>query len=1163
MRLSFLFRNSKQVFLSLLILLAVAIGCTLCPMPAHGQQVTAAITGVVTDPSGAAIVAANVTATDVERGNSFVAKSNNSGSYDFPRIPIGTYKLKVEATGFQSVSHSAFTLVLNQTARIDVQMTVGQVSEVVEVTTSEPLLQQDTTQVSTVIDAVTNVSLPLASRNYLQLTLLAPGVTSTNPDGLQNSKRIDNAGEPYVNGNRAQANNYMLDGMDNNQLSDNLVAYSPSPDAIEEFNLITQNASAEFGNFQGGVVSVSTKAGTNNYHGALWEFFRNDILNANNWYYDLENKNSGSTVAQKPRVRWNMFGGAAGGPIIKNKLFFFADYQGQRFDTINSSSFSAMTERERNGDFGQLCTDSSEGGSFDASTGFCNTTNGGVQLTDPYTGAKIPNNDLAGYIKAGTDAQLTKLYNSGTGKVAQNLLASKYYPSVSSLTNSTLVNNYVYTERNPLNVDQGDARIDWSLSPKDHIFARYSEEMQQNNPINSLAIAPVSNGQATIQSGVIDWTHTLNANIVNDARFGVSWVQLLNNSAATPGVGNLGNAIGIPEANTAGEGLMQLSVGPSSGVGGSGVIQNWADTTIEAADNVNINHGRHQMQAGFQFIRQRMDDFYAGNSGVMGMYNFNGTFTGAGDTDFYLGTVTTVAKYFANTTGAIGEPAWGQRASLFGAYGQDNWRATNELNINVGIRYQAHTPWTEAHGQMMNYDPTTGQPLYAAGTTLPKGITYPGLQPKADNNKALYNGYYGLTDFEPRVGLSYAPAALKGKNVIRASYTISDYLEGTGNALRPTLNIPFNIQSQTNNYTSTDPAQLLITNPITINTSNIFEGTTLNLWAPHVRPAVAQQWNLSVQQQLTPNTSFQIAYVGQHSTHLMVPKQLLQRKLGALSDPYVYMTNNTPLTSELTYVAATYSDGKASYNALQAVLQHRTANGLEGQLSYTHGHCLTNSIGYYGDGGQTSTASAYWQNLFNPKAEWGSCFFDLHHEFTAHAVYDLPFGHNKKFAAHTNRVVNQAISNWTLGSIYTWHGGFALTATDANDYSGTNSRGERANCSGKPQYDKKLTTNGIQWISGSNYSNPAQDTFGTCGVSTLRGPGIDNIDLSVQRDFPTVQGQRLEFRAEGMNALNHPVFNAPDVYCQGSAGASCWTNFGIIWSTQGERNFQFALKYYF
>ena len=1148
----------------LCLLLTIAVG-SVAPQ-ALAQQTTAIITGVVSDASGAAIAGAAVTATDVDRGTTLNTTSNRAGAYTFPSVPIGTYTLKIEATGFKSISYGAFTLVLNQTARFDAKMDVGQVSEVVRVTSAEPLLQQDSTLVSTIIDAATNVALPLASRNYLQLTLLAPGVTTPNPAGMANAQRIDTAGEPYVNGNRAQANNYLLDGMDNNQTSDNLVAYSPSPDAIQEFNLITQNAPAEFGNFQGGIVNVSTKAGTNQFHGDVWEFFRNDVLNANNWFNDLQNANAGTTVAPKPGLRWNMYGFTLGGPIRKDKVFFFVDYQAQRFEGFSNSAFSAFTAQERAGDFGQLCTDASVGGSFD-STGTCT---GGTQLIDPFSGANIPNNNLQQYINSGADPQLTAFYSTGAGQVAQNLFNSSYYPSASSLIGNSILNNSEYSTRSPLNVDQGDARVDWTLSASDHLFSRYSQELQQNNPINSLAIESVNNGQATIQSGIIGWTHTLSPSMVNDARFGVNWVQLLNNSAATPGVGNLGTALGIPAANDAGEGLLQINLGPSTGIGGAGNIQNWSDTTIQVADNFSLTHGRHSVQAGFQFLRERMDDFYAGNAGILGQYIFGGNFTGAADADFYLGMVNTAAKYFASPSGAIGEPAWGQRSSVFGIYAQDNWRATDSLNINAGLRYQVHTPWTEAHGQQINFDPATGQPLYPAGTTLPAGIVFPGLQPMADSNKALYNGYYGIADLEPRIGLAYTPPGLKNRFVIRAAYTVSDYMEGTGNALRPTLNIPFNIQTQLDNFCSggtpgCDPTQLLITQPISVNTSNIFSGSILNLWAPHVRPAIAQQWNLSIQQRLSENTSFQLAYVGQHSTHLMVPESLLQGVLnqnGSVSlSPY--LSGNPDLTSQVSYVTATYSEGSASYNALQAVLQHRTAAGLEGQISYTYSHCLTNSIGYYGDIGQAAPSSAYWQNLYNPGAEWGSCFFDLHHNLTAHAVYSLPFGRGRKYAAHINPVVSAAISDWNVAGIYTFRGGFPLTAVDGTDFSGTNSRGERANCSGNVHYLKQKTSAGIQWMDPGVYSNPESGTFGTCSVSTLRGPGLDDIDLSIQRDFPTFEGQRLEFRAEGINALNHPIFNTPNVFCTGAAGASCDAGFGLISATQGERNIQFALKYYF
>ena len=1133
---------------------------------ALGQETTAIITGVTSDLSGAAIADAVITAADVDRGIVTRTTSNRTGAYTFSRLPIGDYTLKVEAKGFKTVTYAPFTLVLNQTARFDVKMDVGQVNEVVKVTAAEPLLQQDSTLVSTIIDAGTSVALPLASRNYLQLTLLAPGVTTPNPDAMVNAQRIDSAGEPYVNGNRSQANNYLLDGMDNNQTSDNLVAYSPSPDAIQEFNLITQNAPAEFGNFQGGIVNVSTKAGTNQFHGDVWEFFRNDVLNANNWFNDLQNANAGSTVAPKPGLRWNMFGFTLGGPILKDKLFFFVDYQGQRFEGFSNSAFSAFTARERAGDFGQLCTDPSVGGSFDT-TGTCS---GGTQLIDPFTGSNIPLNQLQQYIDTGVDPQLTTFYSTGAGKVAQNLFSSPYYPSASSLIGTSILNNTEYSTRSPLNVDQGDARVDWSAVASDHLFARYSHELQQNNPVNSLPINSVNNGDATIQSGILGWTHTLSANKVNDLRFGVNWVQLLNNSAATPGVGNLGTALGIPDANDAGPGLLQINLGPSSGIGGAGNIQNWSDTTIQVADNLSITHGRHSMQAGFQFLRERLDDFYAGNAGILGQYIFGGNFTGSADTDFYLGMVNTAAKYFASPSGAIGEPAWGQRSSVFGFYAQDNWRATDSLNINAGLRYQVHTPWTEAHGEQINFDPNTGQPLYPAGASLPPGIVFPGLQPVPDSDKALYKGYYGIADLEPRVGLAYTPPGLKNKFVVRAAYTVSDYMEGTGNALRPTLNIPFNIQTQLDNYCSggtpgCDPTQLLITNPIAVNTANVFSGSILNLWAPHVRPAIAQQWNLSMQQQLSQNTSFQIAYVGQHSTHLMVPENLLQGVLhqDGIVTPSPYLSGNPDLTSQVSFVTATYSEGNASYNALQAVLQHRTANGFEGQISYTYSHCLTNSIGYYGDIGQAAPASAYWQNLYNPGAEWGSCFFDLHNSLTAHGVYNLPIGRGKRFASHTNPWLSAAISDWNLAAIYTFRGGFPLTVVDGTDFSGTNSRGERADCTGTVRYEKRKTSSGIQWVDPGTYTNPATGTFGSCSVGSLRGPGLDDIDVSVQRDFPTFEGQRLEFRAEGINALNHPIFDTPNVYCTGAAGAGCDAGFGLIGATQGERNIQFALKYYF
>ena len=327
-----------------------------------GQDVTATITGTATDPTGAAIVGAKVTAKSVERGVSYTAVSNESGIYRISQLPVGNYELRVEKDGFQTTAYPAFTLTLNQVAVIDVQMKVGQVSMTVEVTGSAPILKTESTQVDTIIDSATNQALPLATRNYVELTLLAPGAVHPDPSSFNNGDNVNSGARPFINGNREQANNFLLDGMDNNQVSDNLLGYTPSPDSIEEFNLITNNASAEFGNFMGGIVSVTLKSGTNSLHGDVWEFFRNDVLNANQW----ENKINPTKQIARPPVRWNMFGGTLGGPILKNKLFFFVDYQGQRFDHPPAGSFiSVFTPLEQGGNFGALCTNG-----FDA-TGTC------------------------------------------------------------------------------------------------------------------------------------------------------------------------------------------------------------------------------------------------------------------------------------------------------------------------------------------------------------------------------------------------------------------------------------------------------------------------------------------------------------------------------------------------------------------------------------------------------------------------------------------------------------------------------------------------------------------------------------------------------------------------------------------------------------------------
>jgi hypothetical protein len=1144
-----------------LVLLSVALFGT----QAQTQEVTAGITGTVTDPSGAAVVGALVTATDVQRGTSFSTRSNGDGMYYLQWIPVGTYRLRAEGQTFSTATLPPFRLVLNQIARLDFHMVLGPLKEVVQVSGAAPLLQTQSTEVSTIIDAETNVALPLASRNYVQLALLVPGAVTPNREAIATAKRIDMAGQPYINGNREQDNNFLLDGMDNNQLSDNLVAYSPSPDAIQEFNLISQNASAEFGNFQGGIISVAIKSGTNQFHGDLWEFFRNDKLNANNFFNNF-------FQLPRPALRWNMFGGTVGGPILKKKLFFFADYQGQRFDVYSNNAFSALTGSERAGDFGQLCTDSNfTGGTYSFnSSGICvdgNNKPGGTQILDPFTRTPIPNNNLAQYISKGTDPQLAAYYNSGAGKVFQNLVNTKYYPSVASLTSTSIINNYSFTTRSPLNVDQGDFKVDYNLSEKDHFSGRYSREEQVNNPVNSLLLEPVNLGTAIMSNGGLDWTHSFNTRVVNDFRFGVNWVQLLTRSL-TPGIGNLGVAIGIANGNAGGEGLPGIFVAPSSSVGGPGGILDWSNTVIQVGDTLDITRGRHVFHVGFQFLRERLDDAFA--SSPMGYYSMNGTYTGSPDSDFYLGMVQSETQTFSNGSPSSVE-VWGQRSTVFGAFVQDNWRLTSNLTLNLGLRFQVHTPWTEVEGRQVNYGIYTGQPYYPAGSRLPGSITFPGLQPQPDSNKALYNGYYGIGDWQPRLGIAYTPGFLHGKTVLRAAVTASDYLEGTGNALRLPINIPFNVRLQLTNVIPPgipgyDPAQLQIADGIpSPTTGDPFLGASLNVWAPDVRPAMTQQWNLAVQQQFSSEATLQVAYVGQRGTHLMVPLNMLQGDLQSDETilPSPYLAGNPDLLAKRVTAAGTFSIGEMSYNALQVVLQKRMGHSLEGQVSYTYSHCLTNNIGYYGDGAQAAPQSPYWQNTFDSKAEWGSCYFDLAHNLTAFAIYELPVGKGRSVGRKLNPIVNAVMGGWNVNTIYSLHGGFPLTIY-GNDNSTTNSRGSRADCNGSPKYIKQFIPGvGLQWFSPAPYSNPAVLTFGTCGVGTIRGPGLNRFDIGLQKEFPVHESMRFEFRAEFLNAFNHPTFNNVNTYCGGSPGAACAPGMGVTASSEGERNIQFALKFYF
>ncbi|HWR53260.1 MAG TPA: TonB-dependent receptor, partial [Bryobacteraceae bacterium] len=700
--------------------------------------------------------------------------------------------------------------------------------------------------------------------------------------------------------------------------------------------------------------------------------------------------------------------------------------------------------------------------------------------------------------------------------------------------------------------DQGDAKIDADLTERHRLYGRYSQSRQSSPSFSSFPLTFPSFFEAPARNGVVNWTQTWSPSFVNEIRAGANYVKV-NNGGQDRGTGNIAEQLGIQNGNERGPGLfaMNISGGAAGGFGEAniGTQQLFANTSLQVADAAVITRGRHVFHAGGQVIRTRINTFYAGNNGRTGLMDFTGRFTagpdaravagagaGAGEADFFLGLPDRLGR-------GVNTGTWGQRSTLFAAYLQDEWRITNALNVNLGLRYETHTPWVEVKDRQANFAPFSGEIQIADQDTI------------YNNDRALYNSYNFGYNFQPRVGFAWT---VNGQMVIRGAFTTSTYLEGTGTNLRLPLNPPFNQEFETRYDTLTLPASR-ISQGLTVLSSatDPFAGANIRLWDPYIKPALSQQWNFTVQQRLGDVTTVQAGYVGQKGTHLMVPMPYFQRQLLAdgTTAPSPYLSGNPALTG-ITQISGTESNGTMRYDGLQAVFQRRLSSGLQAQVSYAYSKCMTNNIGYYGSGGQSAPASAYWQNLYNSKAEWGPCFFDVTHNLTSYAVWDIPFGRGRAFGRDLHPVLNAVAGNWNVSGILSLRGGFPLTIS-GGDASGTKSRGPRANCiaPGHEFGTRGSAAGGYQWFDPSPYAPAAPGTFGTCGVGTVRGPGLRTFDMSLQKQFPISERTSVEFRSEFINLTNTPILNAPN--------SSLGGDLGRITSSQGARNIQFALKLYF
>ena len=750
--------------------------------------------------------------------------------------------------------------------------------------------------------------------------------------------------------------------------------------------------------------------------------------------------------------------------------------------------------------------------------------------------------------------------------VASALFQSSLYPSP---VNNQLQNNAVNTSVSKLDVDQGDLKIDFKASQKDSIFYRFTREYQNNPTNNSQLLLSDSYSQTPIFNTVGDWSRTISNNMVNEARFGWSHVTVNTGNSWGSGVGQFGNTLGIGNGNPGTlDGLLALNFSNSalSNIGTQESTQSFDDHVWQAEDSLSWLHGRHSFKFGGQYWRQIIKTFYAGNNGELGLMNFDGRFTapavgasgGDGGADFFLG-----LDYQYGRGVSTGQ-TWQQTSNVFGFYAQDTWRMTDRFTWNLGLRYDAHSPWVEANNHQANYNFATGNIDLAGQNGASRG---------------LYDSTYGGKDFQPRIGFAWTPAALGDHTVIRGAFTVSSYMEGTGTNLRLTLNPPFTPAEINAIYNGTAL-------PLTNTSDGIAGGPTspscdapayscyaqsyLRVWDPKVQPAIADQWNVTVQHQFAGNTTVQVGYVGQRGTHLMVPFDFAQRLLlpGGATDPSPYFAANPTLYSVLgnpalggegAYVSGTNSNGTMRYNSLQAVLQKQMSHGLQYQVSYTLSRCMSDSTGYYGAWNNALSASAYWQNVYDQKAEYAPCYYDATHVLSAYAIYDLPFGRGKMLAKNANKVVEGVIGGWEVSPIVSWRSGWPLPVLGAQDNSGTFSRGARADCNGVPSIaNTTLPGVGVQWFNNTGqFSDAAPGTFGNCSpqLSSLRSPRYFDADLSLHKDFPITERVRLQFRSDFVNVFNHVQYNAPDMYLGPTMGQ--------ITSAQNPRNIQLALKLYY
>lgn len=1100
-------RSARWSAVSRLLTAAVLLAGT-----ALSQETAGTITGTVFDPQRAVVQDAALTLINLDQGAKRDATTNRQGVYEFQLVEPARYEIIASANGFQTATYTDVVLTVGQTMRLDFNLSLGKFEQTVDVSgASAPRLETGSSEVSQLIDSSQVSDLPLNGRNFDDLIPLMAGATT----GMQGQSN----GGYNLNGSRSDSNLFVVEGQRNSDFNNNLLI-RPGIDAIQEFQIQTASFSAEYGQTGGGIVSIQLKSGGNQFHGSAFEFLRNDVLDANNFFANDAPPAPGQSSLARQRLQRNQFGGTIGGPVRRDKTFFFVDYQGSRQVAASTTVQTVPTTLERAGNFSQDLT----AGTPLYQNSFLNTI---------FPNATIP--------------------ASALDPAALKVMSLYPLPNVPGVfvSGEGVVNNYATSGMNTTNSNQFDAKLDHYISSADTVSGHYS--FSQGDQVIPAAFGGGTVGpcigcgtvedllagspQSRVQQAAIAETHIFSPTAINEFRAGVtrSWSFYQTSDGAQ----NLANSFGIPNVNVSAytTGLPWFDFSPSpSWIGTSPFTPELTGyTDWQESDSLSILHGRNSIKLGAEM--HRISNNTAGNFFGKGAYIFTPFFTGNAFADFLTGRATEIEQ---NLTPGV----MGFREQEYGAYIQDDFKATKRLTLNLGLRYDLFPGVYEQYNRLSNLNPATGDVELAGRNGAPRNFM----------NTDFLN-------FAPRFGFAYA---LTPDTVVRGGYGIS-YVNANNFISYVGANPPFT-QSFTlvNLNFSTLQAINLISQGLPSGLAPTLANFDPNAPAGNYdeagvnnRTPYTQSFSFNLQRALPGNFLVELGYVGTQGRRLPGevdgdpappgdPATEQQRRIYAAALPNV---------TGITYYINAFS---SSYNSLQVKVEKRLSHGLQLLSTYTFAKSIDNKSGSAVTGGGDSNPSDFPQDPFNWNADRALSSFDVRNKFVSAFNYSLPFGRTGSVGSEWNRTLDGLLGGWQINGILTLQSGLPFSVLATSSAQCGCSAGElRADLIGNP-YPFGFHQSINQWFDPAAFSDPPPEQYGDSGRNIIEGPSLADLDFSLFKKLTFSEHRQVEIRAEYFNLLNHANFLYPT-----STTDATWNTGGIITQAMPARIGQLAVKFVF